>query len=427
MPFQIREFKIKGKGFFPVSHTAVQQQAFDSASISVVATPPPAGSRLALSELAPGVMQSEIRAMTTECDRMGGINLAQGVCDTPVPTPVEEEAIRAIRAGYNIYTRLDGIERLRKAISEKQQRDYGLRYDPETEVLVASGATAGLHAAAMALLNPGDEVLLFEPFYGYHVATLNSLRMKPVLVPLAEPDWALDTDALKAAITPKTRSIILNTPANPSGKVFSRAEIEVIADVCREHDLFLFTDEIYEYFVYDSTRHISPATLPGMRERTIVISGFSKTFSVTGWRLGYATADVRWMGAMAYFHDLTYVCAPSAFQHGASAGLEQLPPSFYTQIAVDHQSKRERILSALRDAGFEPGVPAGAYYVLARVDRLPGETAAQKARHLLKATGVASVAGSAFFRPGRGENLLRFCFAKQDYDLDEACARLRRL
>ena len=410
-----------------MSQTAVPQKPFDSASVSVVATPRPVASRLALSELAPGVMQSEIRAMTTECDRIGGINLAQGVCDTPVPEAVEQEAIRAIQDGYNIYTRLDGIERLRKAISEKQQRDYGLAYDPETEVLVASGATAGMHAAAMALLNPGDEVLLFEPFYGYHVATLNSLRMKPVLVPLAEPDWALDTDALMAAITPKTRAIILNTPANPSGKVFSSAEIEKIADACRDHDLFLFTDEIYEYFVYDGTRHISPATLPGMRERTIVISGFSKTFSVTGWRLGYATADAKWMAAMAYFHDLTYVCAPSALQHGAAAGLEQLPPSFYTQIAVDHQSKRERMLSALRDAGFEPGIPAGAYYVLARVDRLPGETAAQKARHLLKATGVASVAGSAFFRPGRGENLLRFCFAKQDHDLDEACARLRRL
>ena len=419
---------MKVKGTFPVPDTAAPSKPFDSPSVSVVATPDRSvQSRLTLSELAPGVMQSEIRAMTTECDRMGGINLAQGVCDTPVPAPVEEEAIKAIRAGHNIYTRLDGIERLRKAIAEKQQRDYGLTYDPETEVLVASGATAGLHAAAMALLNPGDEVLLFEPFYGYHVATLNSMRVKPVLVALAEPDWALDTDALRAAITPRTRAIILNTPANPSGKVFSRAEIEAIADACREHDLFLFTDEIYEYFVYDGKRHISPATLPGMRERTIVMSGFSKTFSITGWRLGYATADAKWMAAMAYFHDLTYVCAPSAFQHGAAAGLERLPASFYTQIAIDHQSKRERMLSALRDAGFEPGVPAGAYYVLASASRLPGETAAQKARNLLAATGVASVAGSAFFRPGRGENLLRFCFAKQDHELDEACARLRKL
>jgi aminotransferase len=370
-------------------------------------------------------MQSEIRAMSVECERMGGINLAQGVCDTPVPAPVEAEAHAAISAGHNIYTRLDGIGRLRNAIAAKQRRDYGLSYDPETEVLVASGATGGLHAAAMALLNPGDEVLLFEPFYGYHVATLKSMRVKPVLVPLADGEFCLDLDALRAAITSRTRAIILNTPANPSGKVFNRAEIEAVAAVCREHDLFLFTDEIYEYFVYDGAEHICPATLEGMRERTIVMSGFSKTFSVTGWRLGYVCADAKWMGAIAYFHDLTFVCAPSAFQHAAAAGLEQLPLSFYTQLAADHQSKRERILAALREAGMEPSVPAGAYYVLAKATRLPGANAAEKARHLLAKTGVAAVAGSAFFRSGRGEDLLRFCFAKKDADLDEACARLR--
>ena len=384
-------------------------------------------SRLALSDLAPGAMQSEIRAMSTECERIGGINLAQGVCDTPVPEPVLAGAHEAISAGHNIYTRMDGIERLRTAIAAKQKRDYGLEYDAETEVMVASGATAGLHAAAMALLNPGDEVLLFEPFYGYHVATLKSLRVKPVLVPLAEPDFSLDLDALRAALTPRTRAMVLNTPANPSGKVFSPAETEEIASICREHDLFLFTDEIYEYFVYDGVKHISPATLEGMRERTIVMSGFSKTFSVTGWRLGYVTADAKWMGALTYFHDLTYVCAPSALQHGAAAGLEQLPPSFYARLASDYQSKRERIVAALRDAGMDPSVPAGAYYVLAKADRLQGATAAQKARHLLAKTGVASVAGSAFFRPGRGENLLRFCFAKKDAELDDACARLRDL
>lgn len=384
-------------------------------------------SRLALSQLAPGTVQSEIRAMSVACEQMGGINLAQGVCDTPVPVPVQEAAIQAIQAGHNIYTRLDGIGRLRNAIAAKQQRDYGLSYDPETEVLVASCATGGFHAACMALLNPGDEVLLFEPFYGYHVSTLKSLRIDPVLVPLAEPDWLLDTDALRSAITARTRAIVLNTPSNPGGKVFSMAEIQEVAAVCNAHDLFLITDEIYEYFVYDGLRHISAATLPGMKERTIVISGFSKTFSVTGWRLGYATADRKWMGAMSYFHDLTYVCAPSAFQHGAAEGLEQLPPSFYTELAAAHQDKRTRMLSALTEAGLTPSTPAGAYYVLADATKLPGKTAAEKARHLLAVTGVASVAGSAFFRPGRGENLLRFCFAKKDEDLDEACARLRRI
>jgi aminotransferase len=400
---------------FPVPHTFVTEAATQ------------ASSRLRLSELAPGAYQSEIRAMTTECDRIGGVNLAQGVCDTPVPAPVRDGAIAAVHAGHNIYTRMDGIERLRRAIAAKQKKDYGLDYGAEAEVLVACGATAGLHAAAMALLNPGDELILFEPFYGYHVSTLVAMRVKPVIVPLAEPDWALDDDVLRAAITPRTRAILVNTPANPSGKIFSQAELEAIAQACLDHDLFLFTDEIYEYFVYDGAKHICPASFDGMRERTIVMSGFSKTFSITGWRLGYVTADARWMAAMAYFHDLTYVCAPSALQHGAAAGLEQLPPSFYTQLAADHQSKRDRMVAALRDAGMEPTVPAGAYYVLAKADRLPGRTAAERARALLAATGVASVAGSAFFRPGRGEDLLRFCFAKKDHDLDDACARLRRL
>jgi aminotransferase len=389
--------------------------------------PNPPATRLALSQLAPAVVQSEIRAMSIECDRIGGINLSQGICDTPVPVPVQEAAIQAIHDGYNIYTRLDGIARLRAAIAVKQKRDYALDYDPESEILVSSGASGGFHAAVMALLNPGDEVLIFEPFYGYHVAILKSMRVVPVLVPLSEPDWALDPAALRAAVTPRTRAILLNTPANPTGKVFSRAETEAIAALCQQHDLFLITDEIYEYFVYDGARHIAPAALPGMKERTIVISGFSKTFSVTGWRIGYVCASAKWISAMSYFHDLTYICAPSALQHGAAAGLEQLPHSFYAQLAADHQSKRTRILTALRAAGFEPGVPAGSYYVLASAARIPGKTAAEKARSLLAATGVAAVAGSAFFRPGHGENLLRFCFAKKDHELDDACARLRKL
>jgi len=383
--------------------------------------------RLSLSALAPETFQSEIRAMTAECDGMGGINLAQGICDTPVPAVVVAAAAQAMRDGQNIYTRCDGIARLREAIAAKQQREYGLSYDAEREVLVASGATAGLHAAAMALLNPGDEVLVFEPFYGYHVHTLKSLRVKPVLVALAEPDFRLDGNAMRAAVTPKTRAILLNTPANPSGKIFSQSDLEEVAEVCREHDLFLITDEIYEYFVYDGARHICPATLPGMRERTIVISGFSKTYSITGWRVGYAMADARWMPAMAHFHDLTYVCAPAPLQVGVAAGLEELPQGFYTQLAADYQAKRGRMTAALEAAGMEPTIPAGAYYIMVGVDHLPGKTAAEKARRLLRATGVAAVAGSAFFRHGRGENLLRFCFAKQDAELDEACARLRRL
>ena len=241
----------------------------------------------------------------------------------------------------------------------------------------------------MALLNPGDEVILFEPFYGYHTATLNSMRVKPVLVPLTEPDFALDTSALRAAVTPRTRAILLNTPANPSGKVFTQAETEAVCQACLEHDLFLITDEIYEYFVYDGARHIAPATLPGMRERTIVISGFSKTFSITGWRLGYVTADARWMAAMAYFHDLTYVCAPSAFQHGAAAGLEQLPPSFYKEIAATTSPSASASCPRSRDAGLTPPSP-GAYYVLADAPPARPNCRRKSRAHLLAATGVAA-------------------------------------
>jgi len=399
-----------------------------TASLPAASTDP----RLSLSELAPRALQSEIRAMSMECDRIGGVNLAQGICDTEVPAAVSEGAIAAIHAGHNIYTRLDGIARLRNAIAAKMLRDRGLVVDPDREVLVTSGATGGLNAAVAALLNPGDEVILFEPFYGYHASELKSKRVVPVIVSLTAPatpdaDWTLDMDAVRAALTPRTRAMIVNTPSNPAGKIFTRTELEALAEIAVERGLFVFTDEIYEHFVYGEAEHISPATLPGMRERTIVISGFSKTFSVTGWRLGYLVADAKWLGAISYFHDLTYVCAPSAFQHGAAQGLEQLGPEFYSDLATDHLAKRGRIVAALNDAGMKPYVPRGAYYILADASQIPGETAAKKARTLLAKTGVASVAGSAFFRAGHGEDLLRFCFAKRDHDLDDACERLRTL
>jgi aminotransferase len=380
---------------------------------------------LALSDLAPRAVQSEIRAMSAECERAGGINLAQGVCDTEVPAIVAEGAIAAIRDGRNIYTRLDGIARLRSAIAAQVERTHGLRVDPEREVLITSGASGAYHAAVMALLNPGDEVLLFEPVYGYHVSTLLSLRIQPVLVALDPPRWSLDIEAVRAAITPRTRALVLNTPANPTGKVFTRAELEALASLATEHDLFVLSDEIYEHFVYGGARHVSPAEIPGMRERTILMSGFSKTFSVTGWRIGYLIADRKWTPAIGYFHDLTYVCAPAPLQHGVADGVEQLGPAYYRSLARDHQARRELLLSALGDAGLSPQVPDGAYYILADAGDLPGRTAAEKARALLAQTGVAAVSGSAFFRPGHGEDLLRFCFAKQDADLAEACRRLR--
>ena len=385
------------------------------------------GRGLGLSELAPGVVQSEIRAMTQECDRMGGVNLAQGVCDTEVPEVVAEGAIRAIRDGLNIYTRMDGIERLRRAIAAKVEQTLGITVDPEREVFITNGVTGAFQAGVMALLNPGDEVLLFEPFYGYHASTLRSIRAVPVPVALADPDWTLDVAAVRAAVTPRTRAMVINTPSNPAGKVFTRSELEALAEIAEEFDLFVFTDEIYEHFIYGGAKHVSPATIPGMRERTILMSGFSKTFSVTGWRVGYLIADARWVPSIGYFHDLTYVCAPAPMQQGCADGVEKLGAEFYEGLATEHEGKRTMIVDALRDAGMRPHVPDGAYYVLASAENLPGVTAAEKARALLAKTGVASVAGSAFFRPGKGEGLLRFCFAKKDKDLAEACKRLRAL
>jgi aminotransferase len=299
--------------------------------------------------------------------------------------------------------------------------------DPDGEILVTSGATAGYYSACIALFNPGDEVLLFEPFYGYHLNMLHGMRVKSVAVPMAAPNWEIDFDTVRAAITPRTRGIVINSPSNPCGKVFSRSEMETVAALALEHDLFVITDEIYEYFVFGGARHISLATLPGMAERTITVSGLSKTFSITGWRVGYMIADRRWMGAMAYFHDLTYVCTPSPFQYASAAGLMQLPDSFYTALSTDYEAKRDMLCGALTDAGLTPSIPQGAYYVLADVTNLPGATAREKARNLLRQTGVAAVAGTAFFADGRGDNLMRFCFAKRDEDLARACDALRNL
>jgi aminotransferase len=378
-----------------------------------------------LSQIAPLILQSEIRSMSVECDRIGGINLAQGVCDTEIPPLAARGAVDAINDGLNTYTRLDGIAQLRNAIAAKLAGYNGIQADPDTEILVTAGATGALYTAGMALLNPGDEVILFEPFYGYHWSTMLSLRAVPVAVPLAEPDWHLDIARLREAITPRTRAILVNTPSNPCGKIFSLAELQAVADLAIEHDLFVFTDEIYEYFRFDGARHISLATLPGMSERTITISGLSKTFSVTGWRVGYLTASSQWIPTIGYFHDLVYICAPGPLQYGAVAGLVGLSNSFYDDLAMEYQQKRDQLCAALRDAGLPAATPDGAYYVLADAGRIVGKTAALKARTLLAATGVAAVAGSAFFASGGGENLLRFCFGKRPEDLDRACAALR--
>ena len=279
----------------------------------------------------------------------------------------------------------------------------------------------------MALFNPGDEILLFEPFYGYHRNTLLSQRLTPITVLLDAPDWTLDIDRLEGSVTPRTRAIVINTPCNPSGKVFCRPELEAIARVAERYNLFVITDEIYEYFLCGQAKHISFASLPGMTERTITISGFSKTFSITGWRLGYLAADPKWIPAIGYFHDVAYVCAPAPLQHGAAAGLLELPADYYVELAKEYELKRDQLTEALISTGLTPSIPDGAYYILADASRLPGATAKEKARNLLARTGVAAIAGTAFFTEGRGENLLRFCYAKKPKDLAEACQRLRSL
>lgn len=385
----------------------------------------PTSKSLALSQIAPLIIQSEIRAMSVECERCGGINMAQGICDTELPAQVAQGAIEAIHEGRNSYTRLDGVAPLRAAIAEKLARKNGIHADAEKQILVTNGATGALYASALALLNPGDEVILFEPFYGYHWSTMLALRVKPVAVPLAAPEWVLDLDRLRTAITAKTRAIIINTPLNPSGKVFTRSELESVAALAIEHDLMVFTDEIYENFLFDGVEHISMATLPGMAERTITISGFSKTFSITGWRVGYLVAPEPLVPAIGYFHDLTYICAPSVLQYGALKGMLELPDSFYDALKSDYQKKRDQTCAALAAAGFHPTVPQGAYYILAEAAKLPGKTASERARALLAATGVASVPGSAFFVEG-GETLLRFCFGKRQSELERACQALSR-
>lgn len=368
--------------------------------------------------------QSEIRNMTIECSKVQGINLAQGVCDTEVPEPVRRGAAEAMAQGTNSYTRYDGLTELRQAIARKVLRDNGARVDPESEVVVTSGATGAFYAACLALFDPGDALVLFEPYYGYHLDTLRALSLTANIVPLTPPDWGFSIAQLRQAIGPKTRAIVVNTPGNPSGKVFSRSELEAIATLARERDLFVLTDEIYEYFLYDDHEHVAFASLPGMRQRTVTIGGFSKTFSITGWRVGYLLATSELCYKIGHAHDLVYVCAPAPLQIGVARGLDELGPSFYQDLKQEYARKREKLCSALERAGISPHVPSGAYYVLADARRIRGSSAKERALSLLGKCGVAAVPGSAFFEGGRGDDLLRFSYAKREPELDEACRRL---
>jgi aminotransferase len=370
---------------------------------------------------------SPIRSMTAECARVGGVNLAQGVCDTPVPEAVRRAARGAIEEGANSYSRSEGVIDLRRALAAKMRRDNRLDYDPESEIVVTSGATAAFYVVCQGLLQPGDEVVLFEPYYGYHRNTLEALGMVPRYVTLQGPGFALPLGELEIALTPRTRAIVVNTPGNPSGKVFTRLELEALGAIARERDLFIFTDEVYEHFVFGGHKHLSPASLPGLRGRTITMNALSKTFAITGWRIGWIAADPRFIEAFTGLHDLVYVCAPTPLQLACARGLEQLDPEYYAAIGAEYERKRDQLCAALADAGLAPRVPDGSYFALADISRLPGADGDERALALLRACGVACVPGTAFWRDGDAHRIGRFCFGKTEPDLDEACRRLRNL
>jgi aminotransferase len=376
-----------------------------------------------ISDRLSGLVQSDIRRMSRECERVGGINLGQGICDLPTIPELVEGACDAIAQSKATYSKFEGIDLLRERIAKKVEHFNGYRIDPATQLVVTVGSTGGFAAAALATLNAGDEVILFEPYYGYHLNTLRVLGITPKFVPLNPPDWSIDFDRLRAAFTPKTKAIVVCTPSNPCGKVFTPDELERIGALCREFGAWAFTDEIYEYIVYDGRRHTSMASLESCRDLTITVSGFSKTFSVTGWRIGYVAANPRVISSIGLVNDLFYVCAPTPLQWGIARALE-VGDDYYAQLAADYGKKRDLLADALRDAGFTPYVPQGAYYMLAEVPEELGDDR-RAADWLIENARVASVPGSAFYVSERGKRLLRFCFAKDFGALEEACRRLR--
>jgi len=383
---------------------------------------------LSISKRTNKIIQSDIRTMSIECDKVNGVNLSQGVCDLALPAQLVSGASEAIKRGINSYTRYDGLVELRDAIANKTLTYNKIDADPERNITVSSGSTGAFYSACLALLDPGDEVILFEPYYGYHVNTLLSVEAVIKYVKMTPPDWSFKIDDLEKAITPKTKAIMINTPVNPCGKVFSRDELRSLAEFCNRHDLIVFTDEIYEYIVYDGREHISPGSLPEISDRTITISGYSKTFSITGWRIGYCVCKNEEISqAIGFINDLVYVCAPAPLQAGVAYAINSLDRSFYSNLVKTYHGKRDMICGALNRAGLEPHVPQGAYYVLADVSRLPGSTSKERSLYLLHKTGVASVPGNAFYHGSDGDNFVRFCFAKGDSVLEDACERLSRL
>ena len=367
--------------------------------------------------------ESVIREMTRIAHEHEAINLAQGFPDFPMPAPMKEAASAAIHGDINQYAITWGAPALRLAIAEKYRRFYELEVDPEREITVTCGATEAMAATFLALMDPGDEVIIFEPFYENYGPDAILAGATPVFVPLESPGWVLDLDRLRKAFTQKTRAIILNTPHNPTGRVLTREEIGQVADLCIEHDVWVITDEIYEHIRYAGGHHVM-AALPGMRERTITISGLSKTFSCTGWRLGYVIAPPSVTGAIRKVHDFLTVGAPAPLQAAAAVGLA-FDADYYNHLAMDYRERRDVMVAALADAGFKFTAPEGAYYILADFSALSGSDDVTFAKWMTREVGVATVPGSSFYferRGGRG--LVRFAFCKKLETLQAAADRL---
>jgi aminotransferase len=341
-----------------------------------------------------------------------GINLAQGFPDFPAPEPVKEAACRAIMNDINQYAITWGSKSLRDAIARKYLKHAGVEIDPEREVTVCCGATECMASTMLALVNPGDEVIVIEPFYENYWPDAVLAGATPKFVTLHEPDWHLDPDELRRAFSPRTKAIIINTPNNPTGKVFSRAELELIAGLCREFDAVAITDEIYEHLVYEG-EHIRMMTLPGMRERTVTISGISKTYSLTGWRIGYIVAPPHLTDAIRKVHDFLTVGAPAPLQEAAAVALD-LPDEYYVQLLADYRKRRDFLVGALEEIGFRCFKPQGAYYVMADFTAFGFDNDVEFARYLVKEVGVATVPGSSFyFDPAKGRTRVRFAFPKR--------------
>ena len=379
------------------------------------------------SERALKFTESVIREMTRVCLKHQGVNLAQGFPDFPAPAEIKEAAVQAIRADFNQYAITWGTPALRQAIADKFAWYNGVSMDPEREITVCCGSTEAMIASLMAIINPGEEVIVFEPFYENYGPDTILCDATPRFITLHEPDWHFDDQELTHAFNNQTKAIIINTPNNPTGKVFSRKELQLIADLCLEWGVVAVTDEIYEHILYDGAKHISIASLPGMREQTITINSISKTYSLTGWRVGWAIAPYHLTASIRKVHDFLTVGAPHPLQEAAAKAL-RIDRSFYQTLADEYQERRNFLLGVLEDAGFRVWCPNGAYYIMTDVVHFGFPDDVAFAFYLVEKFGVATVPGSSFYsNPSLGATKVRFCFPKKMETLQRAAEKLRRL